>query len=138
MNGKIITYLHIKATDHHQYLQYTSSYPYYTKRSIIYNQALRVSWICSFEEDFERHRNQIKLWFVDRGYPKWLVDKKVEKVKFPCTSRKKGTKMKGIPLVITYLHLLKDFASVIRNHLYIFYLSKEVKEIFTPVPMVSF
>ena len=46
--------------------------------------------------------------------------------------------MKGIPLVITYHPLLKDFSSVIRKHLYILYLNKEVKEIFTPVPMVSF
>ena len=41
-------------------------------------------------------------------------------------------------LVITYHPLLRDFASVIRKHLYILYLSKEVKEIFTPGPMVSF
>ena len=46
--------------------------------------------------------------------------------------------MKGIPIVITYHPLLKDFASVIRKHLYILYLNKEVKEIFTPGPMVSF
>ena len=45
--------------------------------------------------------------------------------------------MKGIPLVITCHPLLKDFLSVIRKHLYILYLSKEVKEIFTPGPMVS-
>ena len=44
---------------------------------------------------------------------------------------KRGTKMKGIPLVITCHPLLKDFLSVIRKHLYILYLSKEVKEIFT-------
>ena len=46
--------------------------------------------------------------------------------------------MKGIPLVITYHSLLKDFACAIRKHLYILYLNKEVKEIFTPGPMVSF
>ena len=46
--------------------------------------------------------------------------------------------MKGITLVITYHPLHKDFACVIRNHLYILNLSKEVKEIFTPGPMVSF
>ena len=34
--------------------------------------------------------------------------------------------------------MLKDFASVIRKHLYILYLNKEVREIFTPSPMVSF
>ena len=57
-----------------------------------------------------------------------LIDTEVEKVKFPCTSRKTETKMKGIPLVITYHPLIKDFASVIRKHLYILYLNKEVKE----------
>ena len=133
-----MTVLHIKVTDHHQYLHYTSSHPHHTKRSIVYSQALRVSRICSFEEDFKRHRNQMKLWFLNRGYPKRLIDTEVEKVKFPCTSRKRDTKMKGIPLVITYHPLLKDFASVIRKHLYILYLNKEVKEIFTPGPMVLF
>ena len=106
-----MTDLDIKATDRHQYLPYRSSHPYHTKRSIVYSQALRVTGICSFEEDFERHRNQLKLWFLTRGYSKGLIDKDVEKVKFPCTSRKRDTKMKGIPLIITY------HASVIRKHL---------------------
>ena len=112
--------------------------PYHTKRSTVYSQALREGRICSFEEGFERHRNQVTLWFLNRGYPKQLIDKEVEKVKFPCISRKRDTKMKGILLVITYHPLLKNFASVIRQHLYILYLSKKVKEIFTSGPMVSF
>ena len=136
LNGPIITDLHIKATDRHQYLDYTSSHPHHTKRSIVYSQALRVSRVCSANEYFKRHRNQMKLWFLNRGYPKWLIDTEVEKVKFPCTSRKTETKMKGIPLVITYHPLIKDFASVIRKHLYILYLNKEVKEIFTPGPII--
>ena len=116
----------------------------------------------------------MKSWFLNRGYPKWLIDRELEKVKFPCTSGKRDTKMKRMTLVITYHSLtlywpmfpsyrnqsvdlqliqsagfymmgtlsnkglLKDFASVIRKHLYILYLYKEVKEIFTPGPMVSF
>ena len=109
LNGQFITGLHIKAADRHQYLHDTSSHPRHTKRSIVYSQALRVSQICSFEEDFERHRNQMKLWFLNRGYPKWLIDTEVRKIKFSCTSRKRDTKMKGIPLVITYHPLLRDF-----------------------------
>ena len=97
LNGQIITDLHIKATDRHQYLHYQSSNPHHTKRSIVYSQALRVSRICSIEEGFERHRNQMKLWFLNRGYPKRLIDTEVEKVKFPCTSRKRDTGiLKGI------------------------------------------
>ena len=111
LNGKVITDLHIKATDHHQYLHYTSSHHYHTKSSIVYSQALRVNRVYSFEEDFERHTKQMKLWYLNRGYPKWLIDNEVERVKFPCTSRKRDTKMKGIPLVITYYSLFKDFDS---------------------------
>ena len=127
LNGQIFTESHIKAADLHQYFYYTSSHPHHTKRSIVYSQALRVSWIYSFEKDFKRHRNQMKLYFLNRGYPKCLIDTKVEKVKFPCTSKKRDSKMKGIPLVITHHLLLKDFASAIRKHLYILYLNKEVK-----------
>ena len=49
LDRKIVTNLHIKATDRHQYLHYTSSHPYHTKESIVYIQALRVSRIYSFE-----------------------------------------------------------------------------------------
>ena len=45
LNGQIIIDLHIKATDRHQYLHYTSSPPHHTKKSILYSQALRVSLI---------------------------------------------------------------------------------------------
>ena len=57
-NGQIITDLHIKATDRHQYLHYTSSHPHHTQRSIVYSQALRVSQICLVEGDYERHRTK--------------------------------------------------------------------------------
>ena len=133
-----MTDLNIKDTDPHQHLHYTSSHPPYTKRSIVYNQALRVSPICSFEEGFGRHRNQMKLWFINRGYPKWWIDTEVEKAKFPCTSRKRDTKMRGFRLVIAYHSWLKDFARIIRKHLDILFLNKEVREILTPGPMVSF
>ena len=46
--------------------------------------------------------------------------------------------MKRIALAISYHPLLKDFASVIRKHLYNLYLNKEVKKIFTSRPIVSF
>ena len=80
----------------------------------------------------------MKLWILNKGYPKWLTDTEVEKVKFQCSSRKRDTKMKGVPLVITYHPLLKEFAIVIRKYPDILYFNKEVKEIFTLGPMVSF
>ena len=58
--GKLHTNLHIKTTDRHQYLKYTSSHPDNAKKSTVYSQALRLSRLCSFEEDFEPHKSSMK------------------------------------------------------------------------------
>ena len=50
----------------------------------------------------------------------------VSKVKFRNTSGVKRTKTNGIPLVITYHPLLKDFAKVINRQLHLLYLNDEV------------
>ena len=128
IDHKILTDLHIKATDRNQYLHYTSSHPYHTKRSIVYSQALRVSRIFSFENDFIRHRNEMKSWFLNRGYPKTLLDTEFNKVKFSNSSGDKKTKTNGIPLVITYHPLLKDFTKVIKKHLHLLHMNDEVKK----------
>ena len=60
--GELTTYLHIKPTDRHQYLYFTSSHPNHTKRSIVYSQALRVSKICSRESDIRKHISEMKTW----------------------------------------------------------------------------
>ena len=70
---KIFTDLHIKATDRHQYLHYGSSHSYNTKWLIVYSQILQVSRICSFENGFIRHRNEMKFWFLNRGYPQNII-----------------------------------------------------------------
>ena len=81
----------------------------------------------------------MKSWFLNRGYSELLIDTEIKKVKFPNTPRNRDISIKGIPLVfISYYLALKDFASVIRKHLYILHMNNEVKEIFTPCPMVSF
>ena len=76
------TDLHIKATDFHQYLEYTSSHPDHTKKSIVYSQLLRLSRLCSFEEDFERIKGNMRLWFLQRRYPEEIVDQEMSKGKF--------------------------------------------------------
>ena len=63
MKGKLSTDLHIKATDCHQYLHYSSGHPKHTKRSIAYSQLLRASWICSWENDFNRPKSNMRIWF---------------------------------------------------------------------------
>ena len=59
-NGKLTTDLYVKPTDQHQYLHYTSAYLNHTKRSIVYGQALRLSRICSYKNNFEKDLDETK------------------------------------------------------------------------------
>ena len=81
-NGCITNDLYAKSTDCHQYLHCSSAHPDHLKNSIIYSQALRLSNICTYERDFQRHALDMKKWFLERGYSKKMIDSQMAKVKF--------------------------------------------------------
>ena len=58
--NNLSTDLHIKSTDRHQYLHYTSSHTGHTNKSVVYSQALILSRICLLEKDFDKHINEMK------------------------------------------------------------------------------
>ena len=101
-NGSITTDLHTKSTDCHQYLPCNSSHPDHIKNPIIYSQTLRLSSICTYEEN-------MKSWFLERGYSKQMIDSQLGKVKFG-QKLKDGSKQagSGVPFVITYHPNLKS------------------------------
>ena len=123
--GKIETDLHVKSMDRHQYLHYTYSHPEHTKRSVVFSQGLRVSRICSREEDFRKHTTEMRSWFYKRGYPKGIVEKKMRKVKFSGYTRRNKREKKRVPFVITYHPSLKNIRRII-NQTYIFYISMKM------------
>ena len=113
-------------------------HPDHTKRSIVYSKALRITRVCSFEEDFKRHTTGMKLWFLNRGYSSWLINKQMQKVKHShLNDRERAQKSQGVPLVINYHPLFKTFDNI-RKHLNLLYVNEEVKRVFTSWPMVSF
>ena len=79
-NGHLMANMYVKPTDCHQYLDYSSSHPNHTKRSIVYSQSLRTRRLCSHESDFLKHCTKIKLWFLKRGYPENIIGKEIKKV----------------------------------------------------------
>ena len=70
-------------TGRHQYLHYTSADPNHTKRSIVYSQTLRLSRIFSYQNDFEKHLEDMKSWFRVWGYPDNLMKEEMEESFFP-------------------------------------------------------
>ena len=60
-----------------------SSYPCHLKHSIIYCQTLRLSNICTYEEDLDKHALNMKSCFLTCSYLKqMLIDSQIGKVKF--------------------------------------------------------
>ena len=100
-------------------------------------QGFNVTKKCSFANDFMRHQNETKSWFLNSICPKTLVDMEVTTFKFLNTYRDKRTKINRIPVVITYHPLFKDFVRVINSHLHLLDMN-EVKKPLNPCPMVSF
>ena len=47
-------------------------------------------------------------------------------------------KFKGLPLVITFHPLFKDFGNIIHKNLYLLYMHQEAQRAFTPEPMITF
>ena len=87
-NGRLESTVHVKPTDWHQYLHYSSSHPEHTKRSIVFSQTLRVSRICSREKEF-------------RKYPEKLSDNEKKKVRFFPANQQDKNREKGVPFVVT-------------------------------------
>ena len=133
--GHLTTDLYIKDTDWHQYVHFNSFHPDHTKRSIIYSQALRLTKICTFENDFLWHRDEIKSWF-QRGYPEDVINSEMKKVVFTRNFGKSSNKNKGVPFVSTYHPLLKKINCIIRKHIHLFYMNEEVKKVFQPGHLV--
>ena len=135
-----VFFIWTKSTDKHQYLYYTSAHPAHTKRSIIYSQPLRMSRICSYKTEFEKHLVDMKSRFQARGYPSGLIQKEMNKVKFSghWDKNKAKEKSKGVPLVITFHPLLKNVGNIIHTNLYLLYTDQEAQRVFTPGPIITF
>ena len=55
-DGKLTTDLHVKPTDLHQYLHFSSAHPNHTKYSVVFSQTLRMCRLRSNESDFDRNK----------------------------------------------------------------------------------
>ena len=61
------TDLFVKPTDTRQFLDPTSSHPYHSKKEIRYSQPLRLSGICSDNEDFDKRCYDLEKWLMEKS-----------------------------------------------------------------------
>ena len=72
-NNQLVTDLHIKATDPHQYLHASSCHVYRSKKSKFYSQALRLNRTFSENSSYDKRCNELEVWLRERGYSDKLV-----------------------------------------------------------------
>ena len=80
----------------------------------------------------------MKIWFQKRGYLQNIIENEMEKVKFPSCNKAQRKHSKGIAFVVTYHPLLKQLKGILRRNMYLLHMNVEIKQTFTPVPMVSY
>ena len=112
--GHIYTDLYIKPTDKQLYLNSSSCHPWNTKKGLAYRLGLRIKMIYEKTKDYQRHRADLKVQLRKRGYSSKLIEtqlQKVDRLESPQLlqyNAKKDTKVKRVPLVVTYPNLLSD------------------------------
>ena len=120
-NGIIYTDLYQKPTDKQLYIRHDSCHPNHTKKNLPYGLGLRLKRICSKEEDYIKHRMELKSLLRKRGYSGKNIKRQLQRVDRldredllqAKTKKKKGER---VPLVVTYSKQLPDISNILRKH----------------------
>ena len=99
---------------------------------------MRISRLCSSQNDFNAHISNLKDWFLTRDYPQKVVSEQIHKVVFDKQPTRKDTPEQGVSLVQTCHHKPKDLGNLIKDLQLFLYSDSEVKIVFSPAPIVSY
>ena len=73
-NNYISTSAHVKSTNIHQYVEYSSCHPRACKNDIPYSQAKRYRRIMSDNADFSNALTDLREFFIARNYPEAVIN----------------------------------------------------------------
>ena len=79
-DGNLSTDLFTKPTDSKCYLHFDSDHPSHTKKAVPLGLAMRMKRICTHEDDYRNHRQELKNRLSERGYPENVVEQQLQKV----------------------------------------------------------
>lgn len=107
-DNKIITDLHCKPRDTHQYLDNGSCHPKYVKAEIQYSQALRIKCIRSSDIKFRERLKELRGHLMKSGFKGNFINSQFKKVDhlsrkgLHCQKKENDKKMNRIPLVFDF------------------------------------
>ena len=141
-SGKLETKLYRKESDRQAYLHRKSEHPESLKRSIPFSQALRLSRICSTNNEFQDSCDKLRNKLIERGYTQQEINEGIERTK--TLDRKKLLEEKAkkqsnrIPLVLTYNRTLPNVKRAISNNWNLLHINQEFKDVFQEPPILAF
>ena len=115
------TNIHIKPTNIHQYVEYSSCHPKTCLNGIPFSQAKRYRRICSDVTDFNDSIVNLRKYFIDRNYPASVIDSAFDNVKNMSQSEALEpsviAKDKNIvPFVIEYNPSLPNIGGIVNKY----------------------
>ena len=116
----------------------------HTKKSLAYGLGLRLRRICEKDNDYYKHRADLKKQLRKRGYSGKLIEQQLQKVDklereklLDDTTNKKDNSHR-VPLVLTFSKLLPDVGNILRKHQATLHQSERMREIFKEPPLLAF
>ena len=96
------------------------------------------SRICSRGNDFNRHKSNMKIWFPKQRYPENIIENEMKKVRFSSCTTVQRKQNKSIPFAVTYHSFWRQLEGILRRKHYLLNMNTDVKQKFTPGPLVSY
>ena len=144
-NGELDTSVHEKATNCHQYIEFSSCHPLSCKQGIPYSQAKRYRRITSDNVCFEGDLGRLKEYFLTRNYPKHVIEEAFGKVSSmsmeDALKPTSPTKCQDIiPFVCTYNPSLPNIGKIINQYWNLLKYSKSesVRQMFNCKPIAAY
>ena len=69
-------------------------------------------------------------WFIKKGYPEFVIEKEMKKVRFSKQGQKPKKDEKRAPFLVTYHLLFNKLSSIMHRNVYLLYMNQEVKKCF--------
>lgn len=144
-NGHVYTDLYVKPTDKQLYLRKNSCHPPNTKKSLAYGLGLRIRRICEKEEDYQKHRADLKSQLRKRGYSGAFIENQLQKVdrldRSELLTQSRDRKRRAddrVPLVVTYSNLLPNVHDIVFKHMHVLHQSERMERVFSNPPLVAY
>ena len=135
---RIQTSLYSKPTDAHLYLNAKSCHPAHVIKNIPKGQLIRIRRICSEDADYDLHANQMKKFFMSRGYAEKHLQqrsikmvRKMERADLLNSNKKEESKQDpNSILVCTWHPKLRKLPSILNQNYHIIENDAKLSNIF--------